>query len=152
MSSSTTSHAKWQNRSKDCEHYKNIVLTKELPLFPAKIVSAEDFNFQSHVLEDCFAFPVIVNGYSDNFGIKVPASDFTIHEVAELIGKDTSIRLMDVAEQREINGFTISQYADYLQKNQEVNEAIDAGNAKPSQALKILNLEANILLHSMKRN
>lgn len=138
--SANCSSAKWQNRSKDCEHYKNVVLNKVLPCFPTKVVQAEDFNFQSHVLQDCFAYPMIVQGYSEKFGIKVPSNDFTIHQVAELIGKDTPIRLMDVAEQTEISGFTISQYADYLQKNQEICASIEAGTADPNNALKILNL------------
>lgn len=131
---------KWQNRTKDCEHYKNVVLNKVLPPFPAKVIPAHEFDFYGHILQDCFAYPTIVQGYSEKFGIQVPPSDFTIHQVAELLGNDTAIRLMDVAEQREISGFTIAQYADYLQKNQEVSASIEAGTVPPGNALKILNL------------
>lgn len=58
--------------------------------------------------------PFVVEENEPELDMKMPPADITIYTIAKLVGKDTLIDVIDVASQSEINGWTLSRWADYF--------------------------------------
>ncbi|KAG2195813.1 hypothetical protein INT47_010023 [Mucor saturninus] len=58
--------------------------------------------------------PFVVQENEPELDMEMPPPDVTVHTIAELVGKDTLIDVIDVASQSEIHGWTLSRWADYF--------------------------------------
>ncbi|CEJ01018.1 hypothetical protein RMCBS344292_15057 [Rhizopus microsporus] len=59
-----------------------------------------------------FKEPFVIEKNEPAFGMKMP-SDLTVQKVADLVGRDRPIEVIDVATQSEITGWTLGRWADY---------------------------------------
>lgn len=105
--------------TEDCSHYEKLLCYKEYPPFPAKIFRADTFNINEYLETNTFDQPFLVEGNSNNFGLRIPSSDLTMSDIARQVGKDRDVRLMDVGLQTDIHGYNIAQYAEYLERQKE---------------------------------
>ncbi|TFK67874.1 Clavaminate synthase-like protein [Pluteus cervinus] len=64
--------------------------------------------------EDEYAMtePIIIE-QPDGLDMKMPPSSFTVHDVAELVGEDTPIEVIDVASQSTSPGWTVDKWVQY---------------------------------------
>lgn len=62
--------------------------------------------------------PFLIEQNEPELGMKMPAPDISVHTIAKLVGKDTTIDVIDVASQSEINGWTLSRWADYFDSSE----------------------------------
>lgn len=62
--------------------------------------------------------PLVIEENEPELEMKMPAADITIHEIAELVGKDVPVDVIDVASQSEITGWTLSRWADYYHSSE----------------------------------
>ncbi|KAF7971632.1 hypothetical protein HWV62_24129 [Athelia sp. TMB] len=49
----------------------------------------------------------------DGLGMKMPDADFTVDDVAEAVGEDTPVEVIDVASQANSPGWTLGKWVDY---------------------------------------
>lgn len=59
-----------------------------------------------------FREPFVIEKNEPAFGMKMP-SDLTVQKVADLVGRDRPVEVIDVATQSEITGWTLGRWADY---------------------------------------
>ncbi|TRM56644.1 hypothetical protein BD626DRAFT_560748 [Schizophyllum amplum] len=50
----------------------------------------------------------------DGLGLEMPADDFTVDDIAQLVGEDTPVEVMDVATQSGCPGWTMGRWAEYF--------------------------------------
>ncbi|KAF8892678.1 hypothetical protein BD779DRAFT_1510319 [Infundibulicybe gibba] len=60
----------------------------------------------------------------DGLGMKMPKSDFTVDDVAELVGADTPLDVIDVASQSASPGWTLGKWVDYFHLEPESRDKI----------------------------
>ena len=61
--------------------------------------------------------PVVVKSAEHSrkhLGIKLPPPDTSLSDLADTLGRDFPVKVIEVGAQHEIEGFTIGEYADYL--------------------------------------
>lgn len=58
--------------------------------------------------------PFVVQENEPELDMLMPPADITVHTIADLVGKDTMLDVIDVASQSEISGWTLSRWADYF--------------------------------------
>lgn len=122
-------------RSGRCQRYQLMLSERDLPTFPTKHVDASSFDYLSF-LEAGFDVPFIVDGYSERFGVRIPSKSETgMQYIADKVGKDTQVRIIEVGEQAELFGYTIQQYADLL------NQHDPAGLGSETKILNMISLE-----------
>ncbi|RDB21548.1 JmjC domain-containing histone demethylation protein 1 [Hypsizygus marmoreus] len=73
--------------------------------------------------EDAMTEPIVIER-TDGLGMKMPPSDFTVDDVAELVGEDTPIEVIDVASQSTSPGWTMGKWNDYFNLEPEAREKI----------------------------
>ncbi|KAF8610108.1 Clavaminate synthase-like protein [Ceratobasidium sp. AG-I] len=56
--------------------------------------------------------PVVIED-AEGLGMRMPDKEFTVDKVAELVGPDTPLEVMDVASQSTSPGWTLGSWADY---------------------------------------
>lgn len=99
-------------RTPRCLYYQKLLDERPMPVFPMRRLSAVDFEY-AEVLSAGFDIPFVVDGYSDAFGLFLPFGKDMDH-IAQQVGPDTPVRLIDVAEQDEVTGYSLQAYADFL--------------------------------------
>ncbi|GBE82582.1 Clavaminate synthase-like protein [Sparassis crispa] len=62
--------------------------------------------------ENAMREPVVVES-AEGLGMKMPPDTLSVDEVAELVGEDTSVEVIDVATQSNIPGWTMGKWAEY---------------------------------------
>lgn len=108
-------------------HFVKILKKKKIPKVSLPQIASASFQFL-RVCRDGFVSPFLVTGRDEEFGIQLPPESFTLQDVANAIGRQTPVRLIDVDTQSEIIKYTIGDYADYLT------------DPSPARKLKILNM------------
>ncbi|KAJ7184115.1 jumonji superfamily protein [Mycena filopes] len=73
--------------------------------------------------EDAMMEPIVVEKV-DGLGMKMPPSDFTVEDVAELVGEETPVEVIDVATQSASPGWNLGKWADYIELEPEAREKI----------------------------
>ncbi|KAJ7490053.1 jumonji superfamily protein [Mycena galericulata] len=73
--------------------------------------------------EDAMTEPIVVEK-PDGLGMKMPPSDFTVEDVAELVGEESPVEVIDVATQSASPGWTLGKWADYIELEPEAREKI----------------------------
>lgn len=97
-------------------HFVEVLNSKRIREIALKSIPAETFSFKTELTTHGFSRPFIVQGESRRFGLQLPQRTMKISEIANLVGHDTPVRLIDVEKQTEIMRHTITQYSDYLSK------------------------------------
>ncbi|RYY87495.1 hypothetical protein EON63_03895 [archaeon] len=106
--------------------------TKTLPEFPIERIPAETFDY-SLVLKSGFNLPFVVTGSTEAFGIKIPPKDkANLPSIAELVGRDKPVRIIEVGRQRELLGYKLGEYADMLHKRMMRNQSVLTHTQTPS--------------------
>ncbi|KAG8748693.1 JmjC domain-containing histone demethylation protein 1 [Ceratobasidium sp. 414] len=67
--------------------------------------------------------PVVVPS-PEGLGMRMPDNDFTVSKVAELVGVDTPVEVMDVASQSTAPGWTLGSWAEYYNTPEAQREKI----------------------------
>ncbi|KXN90450.1 JmjC domain-containing histone demethylation protein 1 [Leucoagaricus sp. SymC.cos] len=67
--------------------------------------------------------PIVIEK-PDGLGMKMPSPDLTSDDVAELIGEDTPVEVIDVATQSTSPGWTLEKWAEYMELEPEKREKI----------------------------
>ncbi|KAH8108208.1 jumonji protein [Cristinia sonorae] len=62
---------------------------------------------------DSFREPILIET-PEGLGMKMPESNFSPQDVAEILGGDTPVEVIDVATQSNVPGWTLSKWADYF--------------------------------------
>ncbi|KAF9567653.1 Clavaminate synthase-like protein [Agrocybe pediades] len=62
--------------------------------------------------EDALREPIVIE-QPDGLGMKMPPKDLTVEHVAEYIGEDVTLEVMDVATQSNAPGWDLGKWADY---------------------------------------
>ena len=57
--------------------------------------------------------PILINGTKESIRLEVPAAT-AVSQIVNDIGKDTPIKIIEVGSQSEIEGYTIGDFASYL--------------------------------------
>jgi hypothetical protein len=85
----------------------------EIPKYPAEsVISVEASQF----VERGFDKPIIVGDTArDALGLTVPGQKTTLNDVANIVGRDLPVKLIEVGTQSQFEGHTIGQFADYLE-------------------------------------
>ncbi|KAJ7043348.1 jumonji superfamily protein [Mycena alexandri] len=73
--------------------------------------------------EDAMTEPIVVEK-ADGLGMKMPPSDFSVEDVAELVGEETPVEVIDVATQSASPGWNLGKWADYIELEPEAREKI----------------------------
>ncbi|KAJ6500350.1 jumonji superfamily protein [Mycena sanguinolenta] len=73
--------------------------------------------------EDAMTEPILVEK-PDGLGMKMPPSDFTVEDVAELVGEETPLEVIDVATQSASPGWNLGKWADYIELEPEAREKV----------------------------
>ncbi|KAJ7734938.1 jumonji superfamily protein [Mycena maculata] len=73
--------------------------------------------------EDAMTEPIVVEK-PDGLGMKMPPSTFSVEDVAELVGEESPVEVIDVATQSASPGWTLGKWADYIELEPEAREKI----------------------------
>ncbi|KAJ7070349.1 jumonji superfamily protein [Mycena belliarum] len=73
--------------------------------------------------EDAMTEPILVEK-PDGLGMKMPPNDFTVEDVAELVGEEVPVEVIDVASQSASPGWNLGKWADYIELEPEAREKI----------------------------
>ncbi|KAJ7156104.1 jumonji superfamily protein [Mycena crocata] len=73
--------------------------------------------------DDALTEPILVEK-ADGLGMKMPPDDFTVEDVAELVGEETPVEVIDVATQSASPGWNLGKWADYIELEPEAREKI----------------------------
>ncbi|KAJ7771863.1 jumonji superfamily protein [Mycena metata] len=73
--------------------------------------------------EDAMMEPFVVEKV-DGLGMKMPSADFSVEDVAELVGEETPVEVIDVATQSASPGWNLGKWADYIELEPEAREKI----------------------------
>ncbi|EAU88440.2 JmjC domain-containing histone demethylation protein 1 [Coprinopsis cinerea okayama7 len=67
--------------------------------------------------------PVVIEK-PEGLGMKMPPSDFSVDDVADLLGEHTPVDVIDVASQSASPGWTLGKWADYVESEPSKREKI----------------------------
>ncbi|KZT54583.1 Clavaminate synthase-like protein [Calocera cornea HHB12733] len=65
--------------------------------------------------DDALTEPIVIPEPA-GLGMKMPGDDFTVDDVAKLVGPDTPVEVIDVAQQNSSPGWTLKTWAEYYDK------------------------------------
>ena len=99
-------------RTDRCGHYMRWLeeKNKSVSTFPIEVLEgvALDTRF---VLQHGLDKPIVVKNIP---GLKLPPETTTLMDIAQTIGKDYQIKIIEVGAQEQSDGFSIGQFAEYL--------------------------------------
>ena len=100
-------------RTDRCGHYQRLLEEKNkyIQTFPIEVVQGSALS-SKFILENGLEKPIVVQQIP---GLKLPGPSTTLTNIAETIGKDYPIKIIEVGAQEQADGFTIGQFAEYLE-------------------------------------
>ncbi|KAF8964078.1 JmjC domain-containing histone demethylation protein 1 [Flammula alnicola] len=98
----------------DPNRWLRMLENKEIKKDPFKRMQGADLESWIEDDEDALREPVIIE-QPDGLGMKMPPKDLTVEHVAEYIGEDTPLEVMDVASQSTSPGWNLGKWADYVE-------------------------------------
>lgn len=111
-------------RTRNCSHYQKFIGEKKIQKYPIKSV-ASSLLTSSSVFRNGLEEPLLIPFSDPVFGLKVPPSQTKLSEVAEIVGVSTDINIMEVGSQNEILGWTIGDFARYLENRSKDHKIIN---------------------------
>ncbi|KAG8217341.1 Clavaminate synthase-like protein [Butyriboletus roseoflavus] len=73
--------------------------------------------------EDAMKEPIVVED-PEGLGMKMPDSDFTVSDVADIVGHETPVEVIDVASQSNCPGWTLGKWAEYYNKEPSARDKV----------------------------
>ncbi|TFY68072.1 hypothetical protein EVJ58_g1244 [Rhodofomes roseus] len=73
--------------------------------------------------ESAMKEPIVIES-PEGLGMKMPPKSFTVEDVAEVIGKDFPVEVIDVATQSNTPGWTLGKWAEYYAQEPSVRDKI----------------------------
>ena len=120
----------FRKTSNDDKHSK-MLQTKSIKSRTPSLMHAKQLTLDC-LLQNGFNEPVLMDGTNEEIGIKVPDNHMKFKEIAEAIGNNTSINLLEVESQSEVVGYNLGQWAQYLE-----------GRSKDHKTLNLISLEVS---------
>eukprot|EP01031_Cornospumella_fuschlensis_P029930 gene29930-36145_t len=117
-----------------------MLASKSLPDFPIERIPAEKFEYAT-VLQTGFNLPFVVTGSTEEFGIKIPKDKADLVSIAELVGRDKPVRIIEVGKQRELLGYKLGEYADFLRNRMSRDETNTDSSKEDTRVLNMISLE-----------
>ena len=101
-------------KTKKCEKYRAMLATK--PLIPLPLLKIPAKEFDAHwILEHSLEEPVLLVGSNEDMGITLLDKSTSLTAIANIVGCDTPVNIIEVGTQNEIKGHTFGEYAHYLE-------------------------------------
>ena len=122
--------SEFRKTSNDDKHSK-MLLTKRIKARIPKLVRASELTSE-YLLKNGFNEPLLLEGSNEEIGIKVPDRNMKFKDIADVIGSNTSINLLEVESQNEVVGYNLGQWAQYLE-----------GRSKDHKTLNLISLEVS---------
>jgi F-box/leucine-rich repeat protein 10/11 len=72
--------------------------------------------------------PVVIKSAEHSrkyLGLKLPPPDTTLSDIADTLGRDFPVKVIEVGAQHEIEGFSIGEYADYLDRRSSMHKLLN---------------------------
>ncbi|KAH7889882.1 hypothetical protein F5I97DRAFT_1848318 [Phlebopus sp. FC_14] len=73
--------------------------------------------------EDAMREPIVIEK-PDGLGMKMPDTDFTVSDLADIIGHETPVEVIDVASQSTSPGWNVGRWAEYYNKEPSARDKI----------------------------
>nr|GAT57580.1 jumonji superfamily protein [Mycena chlorophos] len=73
--------------------------------------------------DDAMTAPIVIET-KDGLGMKMPKDDLTVRDVANLVGEDVPVEVIDVANQSGSPGWSLRKWADYIELEPSARERI----------------------------
>ncbi|TFK55342.1 Clavaminate synthase-like protein [Heliocybe sulcata] len=73
--------------------------------------------------EDALTQPIVIPD-PEGLGLKMPSPDLSIEEIAEIIGEDHPVEVIDVASQSNVPGWTLKKWAEYYETDPEKRDKV----------------------------
>ncbi|EPQ58517.1 jumonji protein [Gloeophyllum trabeum ATCC 11539] len=73
--------------------------------------------------ENALRQPIVIE-QPDGLGLKMPPRDLGIDDIAEIVGEDTPVEVIDVASQSNVPGWTLKKWAEYYNSSPEKRDKI----------------------------
>ncbi|KAF9496072.1 Clavaminate synthase-like protein [Pleurotus eryngii] len=73
--------------------------------------------------EQAMTEPIIIDN-PEGLGMQMPASDFTVSDVADIVGEDHPVEVIDVSTQSTSPGWTLRRWADYYEQEPSAREKV----------------------------
>ena len=86
---------------------------RNFPQFPVEKVEGKSFTLEWLRKNSGMSRPILINGTKESIRLEVPAAT-AVSQIVNDIGKDTPIKIIEVGSQSEIEGYTIGDFASYL--------------------------------------
>ena len=100
-------------RTSSCSRYLRILEERIFPLFPATLVEGKALTVSWLQEHDGMSRPILVDGNKDTIRLSAPDAK-KVSDIVSLIGSDHPVKLIEVGMQSELVGYTIGDFAKYL--------------------------------------
>ncbi|KAJ7582474.1 jumonji superfamily protein [Mycena floridula] len=108
----------------DPYRWLRIIEDRDIKKDSFKRMKGEDVNLEwLEEDENAMREPIIIES-PENLGMKMPNQDFTVEEVAELVGEETPVEVIDVASQSTSPGWNLGKWADYYALEPQARDKI----------------------------
>lgn len=107
----------------DPKRWLRMLETKEIKKDPFKRLQGSELDSWLEDDEDALREPIIIE-QPEGLGMKMPPRDLTVEHVAEYIGEDTPLEVIDVASQSTSPGWNLGKWADYVELEPSKREKI----------------------------
>ncbi|KAF8906029.1 jumonji superfamily protein [Gymnopilus junonius] len=114
----------------DPNRFQRMLETKEIKKDPFRRMKGGELDEWLREDESALREPIIIE-QPDGLGMKMPPRDLTVEHVAEYIGEDTPLEVIDVASQSTASGWDLGKWADY----------VDLEPSKREKVLNVISLE-----------
>lgn len=101
-----------------CNYYEHFIASKPVPQFPVLRINSDQMPrsaINQLIYESGFNKPFVIVGNTQAVGIKIPSNSMTFTDITQIVGPQTPTKLIEVGQQTEISGYTLAEYAEYLQ-------------------------------------
>ena len=100
----------------------SIILCMTEIMFKGKLLTEE------MLCKEGLEAPILIRASENSrkhLGLKLPSPDTTLSDIADSIGRDFPVKVIEVGAQHEIEGYTIGQYADYLANRSSMHKLLN---------------------------
>lgn len=96
--------------------FTNILRNRDLPKHDVKRIKNCDLKTSLLVTDGLLDQPLLVTDSPESIGMKMPPPSTSLQDIADIIGAETPIKLIEVGKQSEVSGHTLGEYAEYFAK------------------------------------
>ncbi|KAF9472602.1 JmjC domain-containing histone demethylation protein 1 [Pholiota conissans] len=107
----------------DPNRWQRMIESKEFKKDPFRRMQGSELESWLQEDETALREPIVIE-QPDGLGMKMPPRDLTVEHVAEYIGEDTPLEVIDVASQSTAPGWNLGKWADYIELDSSKREKI----------------------------